>query len=111
MKFNFNNFKKIFSPFFSFFIPSFLCFLFFFFIFSSFNSSSASSFNINSRSYVVIDRNTNKILIGKNENEKRKMASTTKIMTGILIIENCNLNEKILVSKSAARINRLNSWS
>ena len=111
MKFNFNNFKKIFSPFFSFFIPSFLSFLFFFFIFSSFNSSSASSFNINSRSYVVIDRNTNKILIGKNENEKRKMASTTKIMTGILIIENCNLNEKILVSKSAARINRLNSWS
>ena len=58
--------------------------------------------NINSRACVVIDRKTNTILYGKNEKQKRKMASTTKIMTAIIIIENCNLNETIEVSKKAA---------
>lgn len=56
----------------------------------------------NSRSSVIIDRNTNTILYGKNENQKRKMASTTKIMTAIIIIENCNLNDTLEVSKKAA---------
>ena len=56
----------------------------------------------NSRSSVVIDRNTNTILYGKNENQKRKMASTTKIMTATIIIENCNLNDTLEVSKKAA---------
>lgn len=56
----------------------------------------------NSRACVVIDRNTNTILYGKYENQKRKMASTTKIMTATIIIENCNLDETIEVSKKAA---------
>lgn len=56
----------------------------------------------NSRACVVIDRNTNIILYGKNENTKRKMASTTKIMTAIIIIEKCDLKETIEVSKKAA---------
>ena len=30
---------------------------------------------INSRAYVVIDRKSNTILVGKNENQKKKMAS------------------------------------
>lgn len=56
----------------------------------------------NSRACVVIDRNTNTVLYGKNESQKRKMASTTKIMTATIIIENCNLDEAIEVSKKAA---------
>lgn len=56
----------------------------------------------NSRACVVIDRNTNTILYGKKENEKRKMASTTKIMTATIIIENCNLDNTVEVSKRAA---------
>lgn len=56
----------------------------------------------NSRACVVIDRNTNTILYGKNENQKRKMASTTKIMTSTIIIENCDLNDTIEISKKAA---------
>lgn len=56
----------------------------------------------NSRSCVVIDRNTNTILYGKNETTQRKMASTTKIMTATIIIENCNLDETIEISKKAA---------
>ena len=57
---------------------------------------------INSRAYVVIDRNSNTILIGKNENQKKKMASTTKIMTALVVIEHCNLSDTVEVSKKAA---------
>lgn len=57
---------------------------------------------INSRAYVVIDRKTNTVLIGKNEYSKKKMASTTKIMTAIVIIENYNLNEIVTISKKAS---------
>ena len=58
--------------------------------------------NINARAYVVIDRNSNKVIIGKNETQKKKMASTTKIMTATIILENCNLNETVTISKKAA---------
>lgn len=68
---------------------------------SAFNSKITIP-NTNSRSCVVIDRNTNTILYGKNEKEKRKMASTTKIMTAIVIIESYNLDETIEISKKAA---------
>ena len=37
-----------------------------------------------------------------NQREKKKMASTTKIMTATIIIENCNLNDTLEVSKKAA---------
>ena len=57
---------------------------------------------INSRAYVVIDRKSNTILVGKNENQKKKMASTTKIMTALVVIENCNLSDTVEVSKKAA---------
>lgn len=58
--------------------------------------------DINSRAYVVIDRNSNQVLVGKNENQKRKMASTTKIMTATIIIENCNLSDVVEISKKTA---------
>ena len=58
--------------------------------------------SINSRSCIVFDRNSHMTLYGKNENKKVKMASTTKIMTSIIIIENCNLSETIEISKKAA---------
>lgn len=58
--------------------------------------------DINSRACVVIDRNSNTILFGKNEKEKKKMASTTKIMTATIIIETCSLDETIEISKKAA---------
>lgn len=57
---------------------------------------------INSRAAIVYDRNSGFILFGKNENEQRKMASTTKIMTGIVVIENSNLDDIVTVSAKAA---------
>lgn len=60
------------------------------------------SSSINSRSCIVFDRNSHMILYGKNENKQVKMASTTKIMTSLIIIENYNLSETIEVSRKAA---------
>lgn len=57
---------------------------------------------LNSRSAIVIDRNSKTVLFGKNENAKRKMASTTKIMTAIVVIENSNLSDIVQVSKKSA---------
>ena len=58
--------------------------------------------SINSKYAVVIDRNTNCVLYGKKENEQAKMASTTKIMTAIIVLENANLNDIVNVSSKAA---------
>ena len=58
--------------------------------------------SINSRAAIIYDRNSGLILFGKNENEKRKMASTTKIITAIIVIENSNLDDIVTVSSKAA---------
>ena len=57
---------------------------------------------INSRAAIIYDRTSGSILYGKNENEQRKMASTTKIMTAIIVIENCNLDDIVTVSSKSA---------
>ena len=57
---------------------------------------------INSRSAIVYDRISGSIIFGKNENQKRKMASTTKIMTAIIVLETCNLDDIVIVSSNAA---------
>ena len=66
------------------------------------SSSTSNIPSLNSRAAVVIDRNSNTVLYGKNENEIKKMASTTKIMTSIIVIENSNLSDIVTVSKKAA---------
>ena len=57
---------------------------------------------INSRAAIIIDRKSKTILYGKSEKEKRKMASTTKIMTATIVLENSNLNDIVEVSKKSA---------
>ena len=66
------------------------------------NSNDPQLPTINSRAYVVIDRKSNTILVGKNENQKKKMASTTKIMTALVVIEHVNLSDIVEISKKAA---------
>ncbi|MCI8546596.1 MAG: D-alanyl-D-alanine carboxypeptidase [Clostridia bacterium] len=57
---------------------------------------------INSRRAIVFERNSKSVLYEKNSLEVCKMASTTKIMTSILILENCDLNSQVVVSSHAA---------
>lgn len=57
---------------------------------------------INSRAAIIYDRTSGHVIYGKNENEQRKMASTTKIMTAIIVLENSNLDDIVTVSSKAA---------
>lgn len=57
---------------------------------------------INSRKYCVYDRLSGKCIYGKDENKETAMASTTKIMTAIIIVENCDLNEIVTATSKAA---------
>lgn len=53
---------------------------------------------ISSGAAILIDNATNKILYDKNGNERMFPASTTKIMTAILVLENCDLDEIVTAS-------------
>ncbi len=57
---------------------------------------------LSSNAAVVYDRTTGQMIWGKNENEKRAMASTTKIMTAMIVLEKANLKDVVTVSKKAA---------
>lgn len=58
-----------------------------------------------SKSAIAFDRSSKTILYGKNYDIELPMASTTKIMTAIILVENNkNLNEEIEVCKQAASI-------
>ena len=65
---------------------------------------------INSKCAIVIDRNSKAILYGKNENRQVPMASTTKIMTAVVLLENLGVNNNLTldtqveVCKQAASI-------
>lgn len=51
---------------------------------------------------ILMDRKSGRILWSLNPYEERAMASTTKIMTSIIAIENGNLEDTVVVSKKAA---------
>ncbi len=59
---------------------------------------------INARSALVMDFETGTILYEKNAYRKRPMASTTKIMTAIIAIENTDLDDDVLISEKAANM-------
>lgn len=59
---------------------------------------------INARSALVMDFESGRVLFEKNGYVKRPMASTTKIMTAIIALENGNLDDIVKVSKNAASI-------
>ena len=73
------------------------------FIFSNyvFADDFTSALDINASSALLVDNKTNKILYSKNENKKMFPASTTKIVTAILVLENHSLDEKVTASYDA----------
>lgn len=58
--------------------------------------------NLYAQSAVLMDAVSGRILYGKNAQIQRPMASTTKIMTGILALELGNLEDVVTVSSEAA---------
>lgn len=84
----------------------FIVYLFFYFLnFSLFASSVNKQFiDVNVPAAVVMDFESGRILYDKNGDEKRPMASLTKIMTSIMLVENCDLDEMIEVPAKATWI-------
>jgi len=83
-----------------------LCFLTF--IILLFNGSCCFAINttnadvaLGAPTAILMDANTGKILYEKNAYEKMYPASTTKILTAILVLENSYLNEVVTVSESS----------
>lgn len=56
---------------------------------------------VNAISAIVVDGDTGRILWGKNENKPMAMASTTKIMTALVALENSDITKETTVSKNA----------
>ena len=54
-----------------------------------------------SKHIICIERTTNEVLYEKDAYSKTAMASTTKIMTAIIVLENCDLNETVEISSKA----------
>lgn len=56
-------------------------------------------------SIVVMDADSGRILYSKNKSERKLIASTTKIMTTIIALENAKLSDKLKVGKEIQTVN------
>ena len=65
-------------------------------------ASSNTKPTINSRRYAIYDRLSGRCIYGKDENKQTAMASTTKIMTAIIVVENCKLEDVVTITAKAA---------
>ena len=52
-----------------------------------------------SRSTIVMDVDSGRVLYAKNSSEKQLIASITKIMTAIVVLENCDMEKEITVGE------------
>lgn len=65
------------------------------------NTTWPNNVSISSGSGIVIDKKSGTILYGKNINETFYPASITKLLTALIVLEKCDLNETITFSHSA----------
>ncbi len=87
----------------------FVLFMMFFYVFCAdflfLGSANAYEISTSAKGCVVMETTSKRVLYGVEPNRKLRMASTTKIMTAITAIENCNdLDEKFVVSKKAVGV-------
>ena len=66
------------------------------------SSEQEDKINLYSLSACMIDADSGRIIYGKNQSEIRAMASTTKILTCLIALENCSMDDIVTVSEYAA---------
>ena len=59
---------------------------------------------VSAASAILIDAATGKVLFEKDAHTSRPMASTTKIMTALLVVEHCKPGEMVTVSEEATKV-------
>lgn len=75
--------------------------------FNTLNITTETTFitpNITAETAILIDSSSGKVLYDKNAEQKMYPASTTKILTAILTLEHCRLNDVVTVPYDAIRI-------
>ena len=75
-------------------------------IFIMFYSNIWAEPNINSPTFILIDSKTGRVLQEKDPYKKMYPASTTKIMTAILCIEKCNLDDIVTIGNNPPLIEK-----
>lgn len=79
----------------------FVLLIIFLFVYNVNSYASTNTVEVYAPSCLLINLNTGNVIYSKNPNEKMYPASTTKVMTAILALENCKLDEKAKVSHQA----------
>src|SRR5688572_13370059 len=64
----------------------------------------ALGFDVSAKSAIIVDAESGKVLWQKNAHTPRYPASTTKIMTGLLLLENCLPADWITAPKGIDKI-------
>lgn len=59
---------------------------------------------LSAQASVVIEANSGRIIYGNNQDERLSMASTTKIMTSLLALENCELDIEFCVTDKMVQV-------
>jgi D-alanyl-D-alanine carboxypeptidase (penicillin-binding protein 5/6) len=79
---------------------------FFVLLFTVYCLLSTASFakGIHSRSAVVVEESAGEILYAKNPYLRRPPASTTKLITAIIAVENANLSDVVTISRKASHV-------
>ena len=68
------------------------------------DKSSQAIAKSNNSSYVLIEQSTNRILKADNEHARLPMASTTKAMTALIVIENAKLSDIVTIPNEAVGV-------
>lgn len=82
-------------------IPAVLFFCPNFFVYGTMEKNSIKESAILSKACALMDGDSGRVLYGKGEEEAMANASTTKILTAILVLENCEPEELVTISKNA----------
>lgn len=85
-------------------MKKFFCFILLFLLFTYDNISYAEELSLSGEGAILIDMDTEQILYSKNPHMKLQPASTTKIMTGILAIENGNMNDYVTIDDEIVKL-------
>ncbi len=66
--------------------------------------SVAQAVEIRSKAAVVMEESTGRVLYGKNPNLKLPPASTTKLVTAMVVLDRMNLDDVVIISEKAANV-------
>src|SRR3990167_322175 len=69
-----------------------------------FYKNSSVNLSLSARSAILVDYDSAKVVYAKYQHEKLPVASTVKIMTALVALENSQLSDVFVVSEKAAKI-------